>query len=435
MAKKGGAWDKLLTEIIPEWKKGLGIEFSDVKTDQQHYQYVWVENRYGTWSMIAVMSCPHASQLRERVRGMEPSMVFVDELTSCPSLEYFQSVAAQLGRRPFVRGIQQYIGACNPEGPSHWVHHQWFVEPYDEETDTWDPDFVEMFFPREENEGCLHPGYFAGLKKIYKGDATESSRMEEGLWIDRPSGEAIFSDIYNTAVHVRPLDDAGHPDHRECLQPDPKHAMVLGIDPGSVFFAFSFQQYLFLDGKWKWVIFDEITVTRKRVIYPMLIPIAMARIRWWRELVHSEMPQVWISDASAFNQYRAANGSFDVLDIERVYDANRKKFNLETVKIKSCPAFNGSRVARVRLGQQILSEDAIVVSSRCVHHHRMFLNLTGTKAKAGEQIDPEKLLTPKRSDHLHIWDACSYPWLMASLNPTALVPSSTREQTLIQSAA
>jgi len=28
MATKGGAWDKLQTEILPEWKKGLGLAFS-----------------------------------------------------------------------------------------------------------------------------------------------------------------------------------------------------------------------------------------------------------------------------------------------------------------------------------------------------------------------------------------------------------------------
>lgn len=435
MAKKGGAWDKLLQEIIPMWRGGLGIEFSDVKTDQQHYQFVWVENRFGGWSMLAVMSCPHAHQLRERARGMEPSMVFVDELGSCPSPEYFRSVAAQLGRRPGVTGVQQYIGATNPEGPSHWVYKEWFVNPFDEETGKWDNDYAEVYFPKEENRKHMQAGYFEGVAKLYRHDAVESSRMASGEWVDRPAGDALFADIYNVQIHVRPLDDRGQPHPREWLMPDPDHVMIIGLDPGSVFNAFTFQQYLPLDEKMKWLVFDEIVTVRKRISYPDFIPMIMRRIRWWRDTVGKEMKQVWISDASAFNQYRAAQGSFDSLEMEKIYSANRVKYNLEDIKIKSCPAFNGSRVARTRLGQQILSDDSIVVSSRCQAVHRMFLNLAGHKPKEGEPIEPEKLLTPMRSDHLHTFDSLSYPWLMASLNPTALIPSKGGEQTLIQSAA
>jgi len=435
MAKKGGAWDKLLTEIIPMWKEGLGIDVSDVKTDQQHYQYVWVENRFGGWSMIAVMSSPHAHQLRERVRGMEPSMVFVDELTSCPSPEYFRSVAAQLGRRPGCTGVQQYVAATNPEGPTHWVYQEWFVQPFDEETGVWDPDYTEIYFPKEENIIRMQPGYFEGLAKIYKHDAIESARMEHGEWVDRPAGDALFGDIYNPIVHVRPLDERQQPHRDEWLMPHKDYPFIIGLDPGSVYNAFSFQQYLPMDGKMKWLIFDEIVTLRKRISYPVFIPIVMKRIRWWRDQIGAEPPQVWISDSSAFNQYRAAQGSFDILEIQKIYEVSRLKFRLEPIKIKDCPKFNGSRVARTQLGQRILSEDAIVVSSRCGYHHRMFLNIAGTTPKPGETLDPAKLLTPMRSDHSHTWDACSYPWLMASLNPTALIPSSGREQTLIQSAA
>jgi hypothetical protein len=438
MAKKGGAWDKLLTEIIPKWKAGLGIQFSEVKTDQQHYQYIWIENRYGGWSMIAVMSSPHAHQLRDRVRGMEPSMVFVDELTSCASNEYFQSVAAQLGRRPFVEGVQQYIAACNPEGPSHWVYQQFFVTPFNEETGEWDADFEQIHFPREENRHRMQAGYFEGLSKIYKGDKVESARMEDGEWVDRPSGEALFAEIYHVVIHVRPITDEGHPHPKQRLRPHPGHPIIIGLDPGSVFNAFIFQQYLRVDDRMKWVIFDELVSIRKRISYPDFIPMVMRRVLWWREEVGvspGELPQVWISDNSAFNQYRAAQGSYDVLEIEKIYEMNRTKYKLEALKVKQCPKFNGSVVARVQIGQRLLGEENVIVSAGCPHVNRMFFNLQGKKPKPGEPLDPEALLTPQRSDFVHTWDATSYPWLMASLNPTALVPINTGTQTLISAAA
>ncbi len=38
-------------------------------------------------------------------------------------------------------------------------------------------------------------------------------------------------------------------------------------------------------------------------------------------------------------------------------------------------------------------------------------------------MEPEKLLTPKRSDYVHTFDAMTYPMLMASVSPTALLPN------------
>lgn len=435
MAKKGGAFDKLIQEVMPLWKRELGIQYSDVKTDQQHFQYIWLENQHGEWSMICVMSCPHAHQLRERVRGMEPSMVFVDELTSCQSHEYFQSVAAQLARRPGVTGLQQYIGACNPDSPAHWVYQQWFVTPFDEETGECDPDYEQIFFPREENRHRVQPGYFEHLKKVYKGDKIESARMEDGEWVERPSGEALFAEIFHVVIHVRPLTPDGKPDHRERLIPHTEYPMIIGLDPGSVFNAFIFQQYVRIGEAMKWVIFDELVSIRKRISYPDFIPMVMRRVKWWHEEVGGKMPQVWISDNSAFNQYRAAQGSYDVLEIEKIYDANRHKYQLEGLKVKQCPKFQLSRLARVQLGQKLLGEENVIVSSGCPHVLRMFYNLQGDKPKPGEPMDPEKLLTPKRSDFVHTWDATSYPWLMASLSPTALIPIKTSDQSLISAAA
>lgn len=434
MAKKGGAWDMLISQIVPEWREGLGLQITEVKSDKQHYEFIWVENMHGGWSMIAVMSAPHANQLRERIRGMVPSMVFVDELTSTPSHEYFQSVAAQLGRRPGVEGVQQYLAACNPDGPSHWVYHQFFEIPFDEVTGEWDDDFEVIFFPREENRHRMQEGYFEGLKKIYKGDVTEGLRMEEGEWIDRPSGEALFGEIYNPMLHCAPLLD-GKPDLKRALMPSVNFPMAIGMDPGQVFNAFIFQQYLPIGGLWKWVIFDELVSVRKRISYPDFMPMVMRRIRWWRDLTQKEIPVVWISDLSAFNQYRAATGSFDVMDLEKIYEANRAKYKLERMKIKGCPKPAGSVVARTRMGQTLLAEDRVLVSSRCQMVHKMFLRLEGKKTRPGEPFDADGLLTPQRSDYIHTWDALSYVWLKASIDPMALVPHGSNEQSLLSSAA
>ena len=433
MAVKGGSWDKLVAEVLPRWRDGnrdrdgnklddgLGINYSEVKFDANHCPFIWIQNQHGGWSMITVMSCPHAGQLRQRIRGVEPSIVFLDEATSCDTPEYFESVAAQLGRRPKVKGVQQFIAACNPEDPDHWVYLKWFIEPWDENGKK-DENFRDIFFPPEDNRENLQPGYLEGLVSVYGKNATEAARMIGSQWVSAPSGEATFSGLFNVMHHVRPLDDQMHPSTKEWLSPSPSHAMIIGLDPGSVFNAFIFHQWLPIDGAFKWLTFDEIVLLRKRANYLDLIPAVMRRIRFWRDLVGAEIPMVWISDEAAFNVYRAASGTFDSLEINRIYELNREKYNLEPMKVRPCPKFSGSVEARIRIEQTLLSQDEIVVSSRCVHVRKMYEGLECEKQKPGAPFDPKLATTPKRSDHIHVFDATSYPKLAASTKPSLLIP-------------
>ena len=432
MATKGGAWDKLIGQILPEWKEGIGLNFTDVKFDPQHNELVWIENQYGSWSMITVISCPHAHQLRERIRGYEPSFVFVDELTSCASHEYLVAVAAQIGRRPGVLGLQQYYAACNPEGPSHWVYQKWWEEAFDEETGRWDPDYAKFHIPIQENKKNLPDGYVEGLEKLYKHDPVEADRMLRGIWVDRPSGDALFRDCFNIAIHVAPLTDSGIPDHRSRLMPDPTHPFIIGMDPGAVYNAYSFIQWL-PPGPglpWTetlgWLVFDEVCVMKRKVLYNDIVPIIMRRIKWWRTQIQARPGQVWVSDSSAFNQWRPGNtqgSNYDSLEIQRIYETRRAFFDLEPMRIKEAPKFSGSREIRVRLLTQLLNEHRILVSSQCVHHRNMLLNLESEKQKDGKAFDPDLAMSPKRSDHIHVFDSLTYPIITSTITPSILTPS------------
>lgn len=431
MSTDGGAWHKLMTDVLPQWEDGLGIK-SKSGSDKQHNQFVWISNAHGEWSMILNTSAPNPEQLAERFPGREPSMVFVDELHTCSTDNYFTAIAQQLGRRPMVPPEEQiYLAACNPDDPEHWIYRRWIGE----DGNGMGPEYKAIYVPKEENVRHVGDTYFKQLEATWRGDETGYARMVSGLWVARPSGEGLFRDIYQTVKHVRPLNAEGNPDQRKFLLPDGAHPMIIGLDPGSVFNAFSFQQWLPMEGRNKWLIFDEIVTIKKRVSYEQYIPIVMRRIRWWRDEIGKEIPMVWISDSSAFNQYRAAQGSFDVLEIERIYEANRTHFRLEPLKIKQAPKQNGSVVTRTRLAQKFLADGDVIVSSLCSFTQKMFLKLESKRQKIGEPADPEAMLTPQRSDYIHLYDAVTYPWLAASFSPTAIIPISTGGQSFIQSAA
>ena len=437
MSDDGGAWHKLVTEVLPQWESGLGLHWKRAN-DKQHNEIVWVQNQHDEWSQIKGISAPHPDLLRERFPGREPSLVFVDELTECATDEYYKAPSAQLGRRPFVEGVQQFIGACNPKGPSHWVHHFFFVAPFDEEKGQWDPNFEVIYVPLSDNEKNLPPEYIEHLKGTYKHDPIEAARLINGEWIDRPSGESLFREIYKPAIHVRPIDRDGNPSIKEWLQPVKGHPIIVGLDPGSLNNAFVFEQWLPVDGHMKWVAFDEIVTIRKRILYEDFIPMVARRIKFWRENVganQTELPQIWISDNSAFNQFRAAGGSYDVLEIERIYEACREKYGLEAIKIKPAPKFNDSVMIRVQTLQKLLSQDEFIVSSRCSKIRAMLMQLEAQKQKSGGAFEPRLALTPRRSEHLHVFDALTYPIIMASISPTALLPGKHLKQSLINIAA
>lgn len=427
MATKGGAWDKLTNHILPRWKEGLGITCTEVKYDTNHNEYIWVENRFGDWSMVVLISALHEHQLRERIRGYEPSFALVDELTSCDGIEYLRAIAAQIGRREDVNGIQQYCAACNPEGPSHWVYKAWFEEPFDAVTGIWDKDYAKFHIPVSENRKNLPPGYIENLEKLYRSDPVEAARMLRGEWIDRPSGEAMFRDIFIPNQHVQPMMPT-----LERIMPSPDHAVIIGMDPGSANNAYILMQHLPINGEMVWVYFDEVVVTRRRLRYDVLFPVVLRRLKFWQDTVKSKLRVAWNSDNSAFNQFRATSGSYDVLELEKIANAAApgveplfKKLGIQRVHVTQAPKFKTSVSLRVKLMMDALAGNKVIVSAGCPKLIACLNGLESEPQKANQPFDPDLAMQPKRSDHLHPFDAATYPMLTMSLQPQLLSPRTT----------
>lgn len=448
MATKGGAWDKLVTMVLPTWRdgnrdkdgnlldEGLGIHFSDVKYDENHNPMLYIQNRHGGWSRVVMISARHSSDIRARIRGYEPSFVFFDELTSVDDEVYFTAINGQIGR---VQGIplQQFVGACNPEGESHWVYQKWFVKAFDAETGEWDPDFEHIHFPSEENRVNVDERYFADLAKTLKDDPIEAARMIDGLWKDRVAGDGLFSDLFNPSIHVRPIKEDGTPNVDEWLMAHPEYPIIMGADPGAVYNVFTLAQRLPVEGRMKWSFFDEVATFKQKIRYTDLIPIIMRKLRFWRDLAQKEIPFVCISDDNAFNVFRPGGGEniYDVLAMQRIWDEHRARYGLEPLKIRACPKFQGSVKARITILQTALGADEVVVSSRCKHLRAMFEQLRSEPQKEGTPFDADKAMTPMRCDHLHVFDAATYPMLAAATQPSLLIPTRHAAQTLISAAA
>lgn len=423
-ATLGGVWHKLKTEILPEWAEGLDIEVCEERRDEQKNIYIDVENRFGGYSRVVCISCPFGAVLKNRIRGFEASYIFVDELTTLDTSDYFDACIQQVGRRPGINGPQQYTAACNPDGPSHWVYVRFFEMPYAESIDhdtgevkspegEWNDDYSVYHLKIEENKHNLPPGYYDRVMAGVAGDPIEYQRMVEGKWIDRPLGEAIFRPYFHRSLHV-------FGDKRTRLHPHPEFPIICGWDPGTVNNAIIFLQCLIGRDKMLWTCFDEMVWTNEKMAYPKMVTLVMRRMKYWNDKMNTKFTYRHVSDNSAFNQFRAKTGSYDVQDIEQISREKCATFGLEPIKMWRAPKFAGSVEGRVRLMAAKLQQDEFIVDSHCVKMIAMFEKMVSEKERDGK-YEPEMAFKPKRSIYIHPFDAATYP--MMELSATGRMPT------------
>lgn len=402
-----GIWMDLQTLVLPAWRDGIGLEYTESKLDPlTKDRHRWIRNRHGGWSKMLLLSIPHASQVQARVKGPAPSMIYIDELTEYEARQIWQFPAAQLGRRRIEPADypQQFCASCNAKGPSHWVYKVWFEECVDKETGKRNPHFSVYHVPIQENEHRLPARYVDKLKEIFKGDPTEWARLIDGEWIDAPTGDGLFVGYYVPSLHVR-----GELVKSTGLAPKRGFPIYIGYDIGSVWQAITFIQCIpTADGN-RWIVFDENDHLKEKVTYKMLAWEVIEKMRQWRRQVDYPFQYCHITDESAINVWRPGGGDgggYDAWEFEREFNKVLGEFGkigadgvMEPAKMLGCPKGPGSVAARVRMLQSMLFQEELFVSALCE-------NTTGCLANI--EKDKDDALKPKRSKWLHKFDSISY---------------------------
>ena len=289
----------------------------------------------------------------------------------------------------------------------------------------WDDRYETYHVPLSENRDNIDDEYYNSVIEGCRNDPIEHKRMILGEWIDRPSGDAIFKDSYHS-IHVW-----GDVDKR--ITPSTKFPITIGYDIGSsTNHSISFMQPIPVRDKGiVWIIFDEIVYINRKLQYIQIVRELMRRMDKWNRIMNFKFRFVHISDSSAFNQFRAVNGSYDCLEFEKHSKQVCKSFEgLSPIKMKGAPKFPGSKSARVRLTTSLLQQERLIVSYACTRHKSMFMNLQSEKAKKGV-YDPNLGLTPKRSQYLHTFDSMSYPLLESEIGGISTSSDSESKSELI----
>ena len=428
-ATAGGSWHKLLTDVLPEWKQNLeGFDHSEQKQNTEKDLFVWVRNKHGGWSMIQLISIPHGQSLAARIRGIEASIIFVDELVGIGGPEYFEALIQQIGRRPGIpTEDQQYLAATNPDGPSHWVYKRFHELPKNKETGIWDSKYAWIHVPISENPSPQAKAYYDNVLEATREDPVEYERMILGRWIDRPSGDALFARDFQFNLHVRGDLNAG-----TVLTPRTGLPITIGYDLGDANHGIVFMQERFLPDKHLWVVFDELVYTDSEVSFEDLVPELLDIMCFWCDWAGYSFTFNHVSDKSAFDRFRAQTGSYDHRQIEQISrklikeKPDRYKWLKRSVRLEECPKPQGSVAARIKLLRTMLQREEIVFSANCT------ILIEAMKFLESEKEEPFK---PRRSRHLHPYDALTYPLyyyaMGGSLIPTGVgnVPQITQAGT------
>ena len=172
--------------------------------------------------------------------------------------------------------------------------------------------------------------------------------------------------------------------------------------------AIIFMQLLSGADKAIWTCFDELVWINEKMPYTTMVPLVMRQMRYWNNKMDTKFKYEHISDNSAFNQFRAKTGSYDVKDVQEISASKAESFELEPIRMRAAPKFSGSVESRVRLLMAKLQREEFVMSASCTAVKKMFYNLVSEKPKMG-RYDPSLPFKPRRSIYLHPFDALTYP--------------------------
>jgi hypothetical protein len=427
-ATEGGAWEKINTLYLPEWFDGIGLEFTEPKMDDQKNRYIFVANKAGSWSRVVLKSIPHGESIRGRLKGVEPSYFFFDEITEADDPDYY-IIPSQGLRRP-TGGPRQFVCSGNPppEGTDHWT---WRVmcqrtgeigkdgKPTVLEPEIPNgggrligtpPKVAVYHVPLSENVYWTEQektDYRQKLMQEARLDPTAEDRVIKGLWTPKPRGHGLFKSYFSPQIHVKPPDGFAR---GLGLLPVAGYPIILGYDLGQVYSSVTFVQRLPTKDAIIWTAFDEADHLGERILYRNLAREIIRRMKHWRKV---PLPTnngnaypfqfINITDESAINQWRpGGEGSFDAWEFEREFNKYAEQDGLKKMKLIGCPKPSGSVAMRVMMLQSKLQQDEFFVSARCVNTKNMLLNLEAEKEDADK---------PRRTKWLHKFDSLTYPML------------------------
>lgn len=384
--------------------RGIGLKYTTFKTEPlSKDRYLYIQNRFGGVSTVVVKTILHRTQVQPRFTGITPSFVYFEEITEADGEEYYVYTKMQLGRRQGTTAPHQWVGSCNPKGPSHWAYKAFMVQEATEKNVIHPAKgFAVHRIPYIDNCQWVSKDYVQeNIERPFRNNPVELMRLREGLWVDRPSGEAIFKDVFIPDIHVIGND-------KGIGGIIPPSGYLVGYDPGPVNYSVTFVCPVLTTEGIMWLVFDEVDLVGCRMQTEAVAKRVLMRMEYWAKAANVK-PIAHVFDEAGFT-HRNARGSFDAKDMK---DATGGR-----VIPKACPKGANSAPARVKLLYEVLAADMIRVSGHCKGIESMLLNQESEEPK-GDKYDIHEGMKPKQGIYKHRLDSLTYAMLYYNYNPAA----------------
>ena len=408
-AKPGGIWDKMQKENLPLWAKHKGLEYFPEQFRDGHYSFA-IKNKFGTYSWFHLRSCQHSTQVEGKFRGIEPTSIVWDEVTTFDSPDFFLYISQSLGRRKTKRQ-QRLICVTNPDSPDHWAYKKWFVPDNDGKFDENYPTFL---CPIEEVEDLLpNPDYPNQLKASFRDNPIMLDRMLHSKWVALPRGDSIFGKFFFPNIHLWPKSHAAFSSGG--IIPSPKFPVLVGYDLGPANPAITLSQWIPASSDDMFSVFDEAVYVDKRYPYMRVVYSLLTRMAYWQEVVGEPLRFVHISDKNAFdrtNQSGSTEASIVEMESAKLIQAHKDRFaGLSPIFLQEAP--KPSVASRSRMLIERLVNNTIAIDKRCNSQYgviNMISNLVNEKTGKNDVYTMEDQLTPANhcKNWKHVFDALTY---------------------------
>lgn len=435
----GGSWAAFHRFILPEWKKGMGMEYTKPRMDgATHKLVIETSNKYGGTSIIQLDSLAVETDVDERFKNKEYSGLYLIEADNFEQRYTFDVIQECLRGIPGLSpsDYRMFLD-CNPpkDGEDHWLHDLFYkfrlinldeLTPDGEKLVRVDglsgkdkedaivalkelqKELTVMEFTVDDNVFVTPAQRRAQFAK-YSHDKDLLDRYYYGKWI-KADGDGIFRQHFKPIIHVNEV--GPDPKDPEILLPEPNCSHLLtgwdigGSNNAAVIIEQVQVKRMVLENDVEvlrdvpaFKILDEFVSIGENISVATLTEHMMRKLIFWQSQCSGKIWFRHISDRSAFDKY---NNIGDNYEYQEVLAESGGQIELERGPVKK----KGSVQESVNLIKKLLFQDRLFVSSKCHGTIEMFKNIKAAKHKAMDE----------HSKHKHVYDAIRYAICLVCFN-------------------
>lgn len=448
-SKDGGPWRILHKQTIPEWVKAkIGFKyttFTQEKTPgfkvdgQTRTPYFRIRNRYGGESECMLFSLDNDSEIEDKLKEMEFTMIYFSELDKFRDRRVLSVGLMSLRSANVPYDKMQWIADCNPseDGESSWIYKVFYkerIQTHDEykaesvrmglhvlppEQFAAFQNELDLIEVRLDDNPFLDPREKEEIKFTYSYDQGLYARYVLGKWVYGDGDQSRhFRGVFNPAFHV--LGDCSTVEREDWILPLPSADgdIVLCFDMGDVNHAGCILDERFIGGRPTFVMLDELVSLGKEVSNEEYIANGiMPQVEALEEQAGRKFQLVknW-ADSSMLDKFSSAGGGTYQADEVELASGGR----IQLMGIKKGP---GSVRARVQLVKKLLNQKRLLIGAHCIHTIQMLRDL-----KKGDGLD----FVVRSDSNKHIFDAMSYGLLGECGDEARSVSTGQRTSLILQ---